>query len=84
LHSGSVWKGPALINRQDLLVISGVTSTQTINVLVSLKQFVLISSLHVPSVILKLLMGGIILEQGSFIFLFSNKQQYKNMTGKLN
>lgn len=37
LHAGTVWKGPALINRQDLLVISGATHTQTINVLKYLK-----------------------------------------------
>lgn len=37
LHAGNVWKGPALINRQDGFVISGAPRTQTINVFESLK-----------------------------------------------
>lgn len=37
LHAGNVWKGSALINRQDVFVISGAPCTQTINVLKSLK-----------------------------------------------
>lgn len=37
MHAGNVWKGPALINRQDVFVISGAPRTQTINVLESLK-----------------------------------------------
>lgn len=82
LYAGNVWKGPALINRQDLFVISGATRTQTINVLESLKtvfsrKWVAHSHCHLEAAKASSDLG----EGAFFSILYPSKQQSDRWPG---